>query len=159
MEKTLVAYFSATGVTRKVSEHIAKIANADLYEIKPAVPYTVADLDWLDKNARSTIEMQNLQGRPEIIKEDVHLENYDTILLGFPIWWYVAPTVINTFLEANDFSHKKIVLFATSGGSKFGRTVAHLRMSIPDSTKLIEGKIITKSSTVDDLEQWVKSLE
>ena len=127
MSKILVAYFSASGVTKKVAEKLAALVNADIHEIKPKVPYTKADLNWMDKKSRSSVEMNDKTFRPEIVKEDLSLSSYDTILLGFPIWWYVAPTIINTFLENYDFSGKRIVLFATSGGSGFGNTIKELK--------------------------------
>ena len=123
MSKTLVAYFSAGGTTAKVAENLADVANADLYEIRPAVPYTQADLNWMDKKSRSSVEMNDKSSRPALADKDADISSYDKILLGFPIWWYVAPTIINSFLESYDFSGKKIVLFATSGGSGFARAV------------------------------------
>ena len=123
MSKTLVAFFSASGVTRQVAQKLAAAAQADLYEIKPAVPYTQADLNWRDKSSRSSVEMQNLAIRPQLADTDAKIEQYDRILLGYPIWWYMAPTIINTFLESYDFSGKSIILFATSGGSGFGKSV------------------------------------
>ena len=124
MSNKLVAYFSASGVTKEIAEMVAQAADADIYEITPKVAYTPADLNWMDKKSRSSVEMDNKKIRPEIKDIDAHIENYDEIILGFPIWWYVAPTIINTFLEKYDFSGKKIVLFATSGGSGFGNTVS-----------------------------------
>ena len=115
MSKTLVAYFSASGITAEIAKEIALITNGDLFEIKPKIPYTTEDLDWTDKNSRTTIEMQDENSRPEIAENLNNIENYDTVFLGFPIWWYVAPTIINNFLESYDFSGKKIILFATSG--------------------------------------------
>lgn len=141
MGKILVAYFSASGVTKKRAQILAEAAGADLYEIKPAVPYTKADLNWMDKKSRSSVEMADKTIRPEMADTDADIASYDTILLGFPIWWYVAPTIINTFLESYDFSGKKIVLFATSGGSGFGNTVNELKPSAPDA-EIIEGKLI-----------------
>ena len=117
MSKTLVAYFSASGVTRRVAENLATAAGADIYEIRPAVPYTSADLNWMDKKSRSTVEMKDKSSRPELADTDADIASYDKIFVGFPIWWYTAPTIINTFLESYDFSGKTIVLFATSGGS------------------------------------------
>ena len=142
MAKTLVAYFSASGVTAKVAAKVAQAANADLYEIKPAVPYTKADLNWMDKKSRSSIEMNDKRIRPAIITGDLDVSGYDTVYLGFPIWWYVAPTVINTFLEAYDFSGKKLVLFATSGGSGFGDTAAELQPSAPGA-EITEARVLT----------------
>lgn len=140
-KKILVAYFSASGKTRTLAQKLAEKANADLHEIVPAELYTKADLDWMNKNSRSSVEMNNKTIRPGILKSELNTGDYDTILLGFPIWWYVAPTVINTFLESYDFSGKKIVLFATSGGSGFGNTVKELQPSAPDA-KIVEGKVL-----------------
>lgn len=137
MSKTLVAYFSASGRTKKKAEKLAKGMNADLYEIKPVIPYTKADLNWMDKQSRSSIEMSDKSSRPEIVDDDAHIEQYDTIYVGFPIWWYIAPTIINTFLEKYDFANKKICLFATSGGSGWGKTVDALRNSV-DASCVIE---------------------
>ena len=145
MAKTLVAYFSASGVTKKAAEKLASAAKADIHEIKPVVPYTKADLNWMDKKSRSSVEMNDKAFRPEIVKEDLDVSSYDTILLGFPIWWYVAPTIINTFLESYDFAGKRIVLFATSGGSGFGNTVKELKASAPDA-EIIEGKLLNRAS-------------
>lgn len=157
MAKTLVVYFSASGVTKKVAEKLASAAKADVYEIKPAVAYTKADLNWMDKKSRSSVEMGNKSFRPEIVKENLNLAEYDTILLGFPIWWYVAPTIINTFLESYDFSGKKIVLFATSGGSGFGNTVAELKLSAPGA-EILEGKLLNRASDIE-LEAFAADLE
>ena len=127
MSKKLVAYFSASGTTAKVAKTLAEAAGADLYEIKPAVPYSRADLNWMDKKARSTVEMNDKSFRPAIADRNAQVEQYDMIFVGFPIWWYIAPTIINTFLESYDFSGKKIILFATSGGSGFGQAAAGLK--------------------------------
>ena len=156
--KTLVAYFSASGVTASIAKELAVAANADLYEIKPTEKYTTADLNWQNANSRSSVEMKNKSARPEIIKGDVDVSPYDVILLGFPIWWYVAPTIINTFLESYDFAGKKIVLFATSGGSQFGNTVAELKVSVPASTEIIAGKVLNRASK-SQLEPWIKELK
>lgn len=156
MGKKLVAYFSASGITRKVAEMIASAAEADLYEILPKEPYSKADLNWMDKKSRSSVEMRDKKIRPEITDTDARIAQYDEIILGFPIWWYVAPTIINTFLEKYDFSGKKIILFATSGGSGFGNTVKELIPSAPDAN-IVEGKILNNVSK-QDVENWVKSL-
>ena len=156
MSKILVAYFSASGVTKKVAEKLAALVNADIHEIKPKVPYTKADLNWMDKKSRSSVEMNDKAFRPEIVKEDLNLSSYDTILLGFPIWWYVAPTIINTFLENNDFTGKKIVLFATSGGSGFGNTLRELQPSAAGAI-ITEGKLLNKA-TDKELQAFVKSI-
>ena len=149
MEKILVAYFSASGKTAKVAEKLSAKLGADLYEIKPTVKYTKADLNWMDRKSRSSIEMNNKSFRPEIITGDINVAPYDIIYLGFPIWWYVAPTVVNTFLEAYDFSGKKIILFATAGSSDFGNTTAELKASAENAefieTKVLKG-IITEDS-------------
>lgn len=156
MSKTLVAYFSASGTTAKIAKEVAAAAKADLYEIKPAVPYTKADLNWMDKTSRSSVEMGDKTFRPAIADTDAAIENYDTILLGFPIWWYVAPTIINTFLEAYDFSGKKVILFATSGGSNFGNAVRELQPSAPGA-QIKEGKLLNRASK-STISSWVKSI-
>ena len=158
MSKTLVAYFSASGTTGRVARNVAEAAGADLYEIKPAVPYTRADLNWMDKNARSTVEMNDKSYRPALADTNADIANYDTIFVGFPIWWYVAPTIINTFLEAYDFSGKKIVLFATSGGSSFGNTAAELKHSVSDNATIIEGKMLNRGPSVDALRSWIETI-
>ena len=156
MGKTLVAYFSASGVTSGVATKLAEGVGADLYEIKPAVLYTKADLDWRDENSRSTIEMKNPASRPEMADKDAKIAEYDTIYVGFPIWWYVAPTIINTFLEAYDFAGKKIVLFATSGGSKFGKTKENLSGSCPGA-ELVEGDVLRKDMSKEELAVWAQA--
>ena len=156
MSKKLVAYFSASNVTKKVANMIAEAADADIYEIKPEVPYTSADLNWMDKKSRSSVEMSDKTIRPAIADQDAKIEDYDEIILGFPIWWYVAPTIINTFLEKYDFSGKKITLFATSGGSGFGNTVKELQPSAPNAT-IREGKVLN-SANKQEIDKWVKSL-
>lgn len=156
MSKTLVAYFSASGVTEKVAEMIAEVSGSDLYEIAPKVPYTTADLNWMNKKSRSSVEMADKSIRPEMAEGDAAIENYDTVVIGFPIWWYVAPTIINTFLEAYDFTGKKITLFATSGGSGFGKTVQELQPSAPGA-EIREGKLLNDGSK-QAIENWVKSL-
>ena len=158
MSKKLVAYFSASGTTAKVAKTLAEAADADLYEIKPAVPYTKADLNWMDKKARSTVEMNDRAFRPAIADRNARVEEYDTVFVGFPIWWYVAPTIINTFLESYDFSNKTVILFATSGGSGFGQAVAGLRVSVPASCVIREGKILNGRQTAQGLKAWVESL-
>ena len=156
MCKKLVAYFSASGTTRKIAEMIAQVAEADLYEIMPKQPYSIADLNWMDKKSRSSVEMSDKKFRPEISDIDVQVDKYDEIILGFPIWWYVAPTIINTFLEKFDFSGKKIVLFATSGGSGFGNTVSELKPSAPDA-EIVEGKVLNKAIK-QEIAEWIKSI-
>jgi len=141
MSTKLVAYFSATGRTAKAAAKVAKASGADIYEIKPTVKYERADLNWMDKKSRSTLEMNDRDSRPAIITGDIDLSGYDTVYLGFPIWWYVAPKVINSFLEAYSFSGKRIVLFATSGGSGFGDTVKELICSAPGA-EIVEGSAL-----------------
>ncbi|MBQ4590990.1 MAG: NAD(P)H-dependent oxidoreductase [Clostridia bacterium] len=158
MSKKLVAYFSASGVTATAAKTLAEAANADLYEIKPAVPYTKADLNWMDKQSRSSLEMQNKTFRPAIADTDAKIADYDVIFVGFPIWWYVAPTIINTFLESYDFSGKTVVLFATSGGSGFGKTLDELKGSVSDTAKLVEGKLLNGKPSRDELAAWVNGL-
>ncbi len=158
MAKSLVAYFSASGVTREVAINIATVTGSDMYEIKPALPYTSADLNWTDKSSRSSVEMSDKHSRPEMVEDDFSIEPYNVIFLGFPIWWYIAPTIINTFLEKHDFSNKKIVLFATSGGSGFGGTIENLRSSVDPSTQIVEGKILNHNPSIDDIESWIMSV-
>lgn len=141
MSKTLVAYFSASGTTANVAKNLAKASGADLYEIKPETPYTRDDLNWQDKNSRSSVEMRDKSSRPALADNNANIAGCDTIFVGFPVWWYVAPTIINTFLETYDFSGKKIVLFATSGGSGFGKAVAGLKPSAPGA-EIVEGEIL-----------------
>ena len=156
MSKILVAYFSASGVTKKVAEKLAALVNADIHEIKPKVPYTKADLNWMDKKSRSSVEMKDKKIRPEIKDNDIDMSQYDEIILGFPIWWYVAPTIVNTFLEKYDFSGKKIILFATSGGSGFGNTVKELQPSAPNS-EIVEGKLLNRA-TKQEIADWIKEI-
>ncbi len=156
MKKRVVAFFSASGVTKKVAQMIAEAGNCDLYEITPKVPYTRADLDWMNKKSRSSVEMSDKKIRPEIAGEEFAVENYDEIILGFPIWWYVAPTIINTFLEKYELTGKKIGLFATSGGSGFGNTVKELQPSAPGA-EIVEGKLLNRANK-QEIENWVKTL-
>ena len=131
MSKKLVAYFSASGVTAKKAKSLATQLGADLYEIKPAVPYTKADLNWMDKKSRSSVEMNDPSSRPELDGSKVDVAAYDEIHLGFPIWWYTAPTIVLSFLESYDWTGKTICPFATSGGSGFGKTADVLAKSAP----------------------------
>lgn len=153
MSKKLVAYFSASGTTKRVAEDLARAAGADIYEIEPEVPYTKADLNWMDKQARSTIEMNDHGSRPAIKDTDAKIPEYDTVFVGFPVWWYIAPTIINTFLEKYDFSGKTIILFATSGGSGFGKAVENLRSSVAADTVIKEGKVFRGRASGADLEK------
>jgi len=158
MSRKLVAYFSASGVTAKVAENLAEAIGADLFEIAPAVLYTKADLDWTDKNSRSTIEMNDPASRPVIAGKRDNMDEYDTIFVGFPIWWYVAPTIINTFLESYDLTGKTVIPFATSGGSGMGKTNEKLQPSCPNA-KLLEGKRFDANVSKAELAAWVDSLK
>ena len=146
--KKLVAYFSASGVTKSTAETLAKEIGADLFEIEPKEAYTKADLDWTNSSSRSTVEMKNKSFRPEMVKKTLDLSEYDTIFVGFPIWWYVAPTIINTFGESYNFSGKTIVPFATSGGSGMGKTTEELIPSFKDA-KVVEGKVVNRMSSAE----------
>ena len=156
MGKTLVAYFSASGVTKKLAQTLADAIGADLFAIEPKVPYTKADLNWMDKQSRSTIEMQNPASRPEIAGVCKNIADYDTVFVGFPIWWYQAPRIVETFLESGDFSGKTIVPFATSGGSGMGSTNKALAPSCKGA-KLLEGKVFKLSASADALRTWAES--
>lgn len=156
MSKKLVAYFSATGTTKRAAEKLAQEVGADLYEIKPAVLYTSADLNWNDSTSRSTREMQDPSSRPELADNNASIANYDTIYLGFPMWWYVAPHLINSFLEAYDFSGKDIVVWMTSGGSGLGNTVAELKPSAP-TANFIEGGRVTDTNSIVRIAQIANS--
>ena len=155
--KKLVAYFSASGLTKNVAEALAGVAQADLFEIKPETPYTKADLNWNDRQSRSSVEMQNPSSRPAIADKVVNMEEYDTIFIGFPIWWYVAPTIINTFLESYDFSGKTIVPFCTSGGSGLGKTEDVLKAICPDCVLWRPAKLLNGRVDKDTLRKWVDS--
>ena len=158
MSRKLVAYFSANGVTAKVAEKLSEAIGADLYAIEPEVPYTKADLDWMDKKSRSTIEMNNPASRPAIAGKRDNMNDYDTVFVGFPIWWYVAPTIINTFLESYDLTGKTIIPFATSGGSDMGKTNEKLLPSCKGA-KLLDGKVFKASVSGADLAKWAEGLE
>ena len=157
MGRKLVAYFSASGVTAKVAETLAEAIGADIYEIAPEVPYTKADLDWMDKNSRSSVEMNDPASRPAINGKRDNMADYDTVFVGFPIWWYVAPTIINTFLESYDLTGKTIVPFATSGGSDIGKTNERLAPSCKGA-KLMDGKVFKGNVGHQELAAWVEGL-
>lgn len=156
-QKSLVVYFSCSGVTKKTAELLSDVAGADLFEIRPEVPYTKADLDWMDKKSRSTVEMNDPSSRPAIADKVEHMEQYDTVYVGFPIWWYVAPTIINTFLESYDFSGKTVIPFATSGGSGMGKTEAVLHVLCPDGVNWKSGKMLNGYDRAQ-MEAWVRTL-
>ena len=157
MKKILIAYFSASGETARLAKTLAAVTGGDLFEIQPETAYTAADLDWTDRHSRSTVEMQDEKSRPAIAGRVAAMEQYDTVFIGFPIWWYVAPTIINTFLESFDLSGKTIVPFATSGGSGMGKTNAGLAPSCRGA-KLLDGKVFKMNVTAEELANWVKSL-
>ena len=152
--KTLVAYFSATKTTERAAQKLAGKLNCDIYEIKPAVPYTAADLNWMDKKSRSTIEMRDKFSRPAIVKDGLDVSRYDTILIGYPVWWYTAPTIINTFLESYDFSGKEIVLWATSGGSGLGK--ARIDLARSTAATIVDGRILNSDRQIDQFAEEVK---
>ena len=154
----LVAYFSATGTTAKAAKALAHAVGGALYEIKPAIPYTGADLNWMDKGSRSSVEMGDTSSRPALADTDAPVAGYDVIFLGFPVWWYVAPTILNTFLEAYDFTGKAIVLFATSGGSGLGQSAARLRPSAPGA-KIVDGRMLSGRLNEAELRQWAEGLK
>ena len=158
MNKTLVAYFSATGTTARAAKELAKVAGADLYEIKPAIPYTSADLNWSDKRSRSSVEMGDTSSRPALADHNAPIEDYDVIFLCFPVWWYVAPTIVNTFLESYDFSGKTIVLFATSGGSGLGKSAAGLRGSAAGA-RILDGRMLNGRISETELQSWLGGLK
>lgn len=153
--KTLVAYFSASGVTKGVAEKLAEVAGADLHEIKPEQPYTDADLDWHNKQSRSSVEMADKNSRPAITGKLENMADYDVIYVGFPIWWYTAPTIINTFMESYDFKGKTVIPFATSGGSTIEQACKDLKATYPD-VNWKDGKLLNRA-TADDLRKWVDS--
>lgn len=157
MGKVLVAYFSASGVTEKLAKNLAEAVGADLYEIKPEKPYTPADLDWMNKESRSSVEMNDKKFRPAVSGKLENMPEYDTIYVGFPIWWYVAPTIINTFLEQYDLNGKTVIPFATSGGSGMGNTNAELAPSCKDAV-LKEGRRFSASASADELKKWSENL-
>ena len=154
----LVAYFSATGTTARAAKALANAVGGELYEIKPAVPYTSADLNWMDKGSRSSVEMKDAHSRPALADTDAPVAGHDVIFLGFPVWWYVAPTILNTFLEAYDFTGKTIVLFATSGGSGLGKSAAGLRSSAPGA-RIMDGRMLNGRLNAAELKAWAEGLK
>ena len=154
----LIAYFSATGTTARAAKALAAAVGGDLYEIRPAIPYTGADLNWMDKSSRSSVEMNDKRSRPALADTDAPIAGHDVIFLGFPVWWYVAPTIINTFLEAYDFTGKTIVLFATSGGSGLGKSAARLRPSAPGA-RIVDGRLLNGRLSEADLRAWAEGLK
>lgn len=155
--KTLVAYFSATGTTMEAASKLAKVADADLFEIVPEVLYTPADLNWRDKSSRSTLEMEDKSSRPAIASKVENMAQYDTVFVGYPIWWYIAPTIINTFLEQYDLTGKTVVPFFTSGGSGAGETMRYLKPSAPGAN-WVEPKNLNYMGD-GEMKSWVESLK
>ena len=153
----LISYFSASGVTKGVAEKIKEVVGGDIFPIEPKIPYTKADLDWTDKNSRTTIEMQDETFRPEIAEKCPNIDEYDTIFLGFPIWWYVAPTIINNFLESYDFAGKTIRPFFTSGGSGAGQTDEKLHKSAPKAAWRPAKRLYANNT--ERLNNWINELE
>jgi len=158
-KNVLVAYFSATGTTKKVAQNLAQITKGDIYEIKPLTLYTSEDLDWTNPNSRTSLEMKDQASRPGIVQENLSLKDYDTIYLGFPIWWGTAPTIVRTFLEKQDFSNKKVIIFVTSGTSGIGNVDQDLKSSISSSAIIIKGKALNGNPSVEELTEWVKTLK
>lgn len=152
----LIAYFSCTGTTQRAANELAAATGADLYEIKPAMPYSAADLNWNDRSSRSSVEMRDPASRPEILKDALDMGKYDVVFIGFPVWWYIAPTIINTFIERYDFSGKTLIPFATSGGSGIGNCEQNLRKAYPQldwqAGKLLNGRIPENL-----VKEWVNS--
>ena len=153
--KVLVAYFSASGVTERVAKQLAEVTGGDLHKIQPEQPYTEADLDWRDKQSRSSIEMNDKNSRPAITNKLANMQDYDVVYVGFPIWWYTAPTIINTFIESYDFKGKTVIPFATSGGSDIKKACEDLKSAYPD-VNWKEGKLLNHASK-DDLKKWVET--
>ena len=153
-KKVLVAYFSATGVTKGVAQQLAEVTGGTLHEIQPEQPYTDADLDWRNKQSRSSVEMQDLKSRPAITGKLQNMKDYDVVYVGFPIWWYTCPTIVNTFMEVYDFQGKTVIPFATSGGSSIKKACEDLKATYP-SLSWKEGKLLNRASK-DDLKKWVE---
>ena len=155
MSKILVAYFSASGVTAKLASRLASAIGADLYEIAPEVPYTRADLNWMNRKSRSSVEMKDPSSRPAIGTKVEDMAQYDTVFVGFPIWWYREPSIIDTFMEAYDFSGKKVVPFATSGTSGMGDSAKNIQALAPGAS-VKEGKRFGKRVSDEDLKAWAE---
>ena len=155
MSKVLVAYFSASGVTAKVAANLAKAVGADIYEIAPEVPYTKADLNWMDKKSRSTVEMEDRSSRPAIGTRVENMEQYDTVFIGFPIWWYREPSIFDTFMESYDFSGKTVIPFATSGGSGLGDSYKNMQALAADAI-VKDGKKFSASASEASLKEWAE---
>ena len=157
-KKILIAYFSCEGHTKQVAENLSKVIKSEIYEIKPEIPYTKDDLKWTNENARTSIECKDENSRPKLKDNNAQINNYNIIFLGFPIWWYNVPPIIKTFLESYDFKNKIIVIFATSGGSDFGNILNNLQNFCKDA-KFIQGKVLNRRPSLDDLKKFVNPLE
>jgi len=157
MSKKLVAYFSASGVTASLAKNLAAAIGADLFEIEPVIRYAKADLDWTNKNSRSSVEMNDKLSRPAVAKKLGNMSEYDEVFVGFPIWWYIAPTIVNTFLEGYDLAGKTIIPFATSGGSGMGETNEYLANSCKGA-KLVEGMVFRRNAGADELKKWAEEV-
>ena len=157
MSKKLVAYFSASGVTAALAKNLAAAIDADLFEIEPVIRYAKADLDWTNKNSRSSVEMNDKLSRPAVAKKLGNMSEYDEVFVGFPIWWYIAPTIVNTFLEGYDLAGKTIIPFATSGGSGMGETNEYLANSCK-GVKLVEGMVFRRNAGADELKKWAEEV-
>lgn len=153
MSKTLVAYFSASGTTAKVAKKMAEAIGADLYEIKPETPYTGADLNWQNKNSRSSVEMNDRSSRPAIAVKVADMPQYDVVFVGFPVWWYREPSIIDTFMESYDFAGKTVIPFATSGGSGLGDSAANMQ-KLAKGAKVVGGKRFSGSASAEELKAW-----
>ena len=158
MSKTLIAYFSASGETARLAKTIASVTGGDLFEIRPETAYTAADLNWNDQNSRSTVEMKDEASRPPIANRVADIKKYDVVFVGFPIWWYQAPRIIETFLESYDFTGKAIVPFATSGGSGMGKTESILKACCNSDTKWLPGKRLNSCESAAAVRQWLDGL-
>ena len=157
MSKKLVAYFSASGVTASLAKNLAAAIGADLFEIEPVIRYGKADLDWMNKKSRSSVEMNDKSSRPAVAKKLGNMSEYDEVFVGFPIWWYIAPTIVNTFLEGYDLAGKTIIPFATSGGSGMGETNEYLANSCKGA-KLVEGMVFRRNVGADELKKWAEEV-
>ena len=155
MNKKIVCYFSASGITKKVAENIATLTDSDLFEIEPVDKYTEEDLDWRNKQSRSSVEMQDKNYRPKVKNKISNINEYDTIILGFPVWWYTAPTIINTFIEENDFENKKVYIFVTSGSSDYTGSLNDLKNNYPN-IEFIKGIRLTPNSDSSEITNWLK---
>ncbi|MBQ3366219.1 MAG: flavodoxin [Acidaminococcaceae bacterium] len=153
MSKTLVAYFSASGITAKVAKKMAETIGADLFEIKPEIPYSGADLNWQNKNSRSSVEMNDRSSRPAIAVKAVNMPQYDVVFVGFPVWWYREPSIIDTFMESYDFAGKTVIPFATSGGSGLGDSAANMQ-KLAKGAKVVNGKRFSGSASAEELKAW-----